>query len=902
MSDRITERYKGETSSEEGQAMARQRIHWMCCRVEGQKVIDIGCSQGIVPILLAREGFEVVGVDIDDRTIEYANSDRAEEPPEVQQRLTFIRGDIYNVDLPDREFNTAIMGEFLEHLVRPDKAITRAYELLVDDGKLIITVPFGLMKDPDHKQTFYIASLHKLIYPYFMISEVEIIGRWLCLLCKRREAILAKEIDSIDLALVEREEREIQLREVALTREAERFKAELHTTKARLARETTRLRTELTKEQRTLQAVRASLSFQLGSMLIQAVRKPGRNTVLLPYRVFRLGIRALRKKPLSKPLVKAAKKAYVLEIIRGRIDGIKQQIGSAATHAVEPRRKDLKIAVIMDDIFYELFKYEANLIAFTPDNWKQVLSEDRPDFLLVESAWHGNDASWRSQIINLGEKPLSQLPELVQWCKTQNIPTIFWNKEDPAHYEEFLDAARLFDFVYTTDSDCIERYKKALGHNNIFCLPLAVQPRIHNPIGSGEKIRDVAFAGSWYAGESEDKKLRREQMANILAPALQYDVDIYDRNFSLNNDRYRFPEQYQPYIVGELPYDEMVYAYKMYNIFLNVSSVSDSPTFLPRRVFEILASGTCVLSGYCKGIDNMLGPDIVPMNSSPEETRLCLEELLGNKELKDRLAHLGLRKVMKEHTYEKRLDYILKAMGLNQKGGDGESRGVSIITSTNKLEYMDNIFANYDRQQYEHKELIIVLNNNLLDIDKWSEEARKHPSVTVYRVDEKEGLGTCLNFAVDKARFEYIAKFDDDDYYASAYLEDLMIAFDYSGADIVGKCAHYVYFEKDNTLAIRFPDREHCFTKKVTGGTMVIKRSVFKKVRFDSKKGLGSDTRFQQECLQKGLRIYSADRFNLAGIRRLSPTTHTWQASDDEILLAGQIVCYTKDYVTHVTC
>lgn len=903
--DRINELYKGEIWTVESQSQARQRIEWMCQHVEGQKVIDIGCSQGIASILLARNGFEVVGVDIDDKTIEYANADRAKEPLEVQQRLTFITGNIYGVDFPAREFHTAIMGEFLEHQVTPDKAITRAYELLVDDGKLIITVPFGLLEHPDHKQTFYIASLYKMIHPYFVISEVEVVGRYLCLLCKKRELVLEQKMDSIDLALVERAEWEFQRREVAQTKEAGKFKAELNTTKAELnttRKETIRLRAKLAKEQRTLQTVRASLSFQLGSMLIQAVRKPGRNTILLPYRVLRLGIRVLRKEPLPKPLGAAAKKAYVLEIIRGRIDEIKQETGNVTKHAVEPRRKDLKIAVIMDEFTYDCFKYEANLITFTPQNWKEVLSKNRPHFLLVESAWQGNDNSWRYQIVDLGQKPRSQLPELVQWCKAQNIPTAFWSKEDPAHYEEFLDAAHLFDYVFTTDTDCIERYKKDLGHNNVFCLPFAVQPRIHNPIGSGRKIRDIAFAGSWYEGQNEFRMQRKEQMACILAPALSHDLDIYDRHYKLNEERFRFPEQYQPYIVGELPYDEMVYAYRMYRIFLNVNSVIDSPTMFPRRVLEILASGTSVLSGYCKGIDNLLGSDIVPMSSSPQETESLLRKLLENKELTDRLVLPGFRKVIKEHTCEKRLDCVLNIMGIARGNSGAKKKGVSIITCTNKLEYIDNIFANYDRQQYKDKELIIVLNNNQLDMDKWMEEAGKHHNVTVYRVDEKEGLGTCLNFAVDKARFEYISKFDDDDFYAPAYLEDLMIAFDYSGADIVGKYTFYVYFERDNALAIRFPDREHCFTKKVTGGTMVIKRSVFKKVKFDSKKGLGSDTRFQRECLQKGLCIYSADRFNYISIRQASKERHTWKIADEEMMKGSQIVAFTNNYIPHIVC
>lgn len=146
-SDRISEGHYGFDFSEETQSQARQRVHWMCCRAEGKKVIDIGCSQGIVSILLAREGFEVVGVDIDDGTIEYADSDRAKETPEVQQRLTFVRGDIYDVDLAGRGFHTAIMGEFLEHQVRSGEAIVRAHQLLVDGGTLVATVRYRTQEE-----------------------------------------------------------------------------------------------------------------------------------------------------------------------------------------------------------------------------------------------------------------------------------------------------------------------------------------------------------------------------------------------------------------------------------------------------------------------------------------------------------------------------------------------------------------------------------------------------------------------------------------------------------------------------------------------------------------------------------------------------------------------------------
>ncbi|MFP3898638.1 MAG: class I SAM-dependent methyltransferase [Dehalococcoidia bacterium] len=262
--DRISELYRGEVFAQAARSVARRRIHWICERAQGHSVMDIGCSQGIVSTLLARQGLEVVGVDSSVAAIEYANADRAKESPAVRERLSYILGDLYETQLPEHTFNTVIMGEFLEHQARPDRAVTRAYDLLAQGGKLIVTVPFGLFVRPDHKQTFYMASLYKLIFPCFAISEVEMIGRYLCLVCKRRETVLEGEPHTIELGLVERAEREFHRREAALIE--------------------------------SLRASRASFSYRLGTAVVQGVHRPGRNTILLPYRLLRLGIEGFRKR------------------------------------------------------------------------------------------------------------------------------------------------------------------------------------------------------------------------------------------------------------------------------------------------------------------------------------------------------------------------------------------------------------------------------------------------------------------------------------------------------------------------------------------------------------------------------------------------------------------------------
>src|SRR5690606_20794091 len=110
-------------------------------------------------------------------------------------------------------------------------------------------------------------------------------------------------------------------------------------------------------------------------------------------------------------------------------------------------------------------------------------------------AWVGLDGEWRGKVSPEGDSLLS----LVNSCKKAGIKTLFWNKEDPLHFEAFILTARHFDVVFTTDLESIPFYKRELGHSNVHLLPFALQPRLHNPIGSSATRRAATFfAGAWY--------------------------------------------------------------------------------------------------------------------------------------------------------------------------------------------------------------------------------------------------------------------------------------------------------------------------------------------------------------------------------------------------------------------
>ncbi|WDV46860.1 glycosyltransferase [Clostridiaceae bacterium M8S5] len=542
--------------------------------------------------------------------------------------------------------------------------------------------------------------------------------------------------------------------------------------------------------------------------------------------------------------------------------------------------KDITVATIVDEFSYNCFKYECNLKLIRRKTWKQDLEaiKDDIDLLFVESAWEGNGRTWQNSIINLHKRRNTVLRSVVNWCRARKIPTVFWNKEDPAHFHKFLGAAKYFNYVFTSDSNCISMYKEHLKHNKIYPLPFAAQPKIHNPINRDcKKKGKIAFAGSWYARQHQERKLA---LHNLLVPAMRYKIDIYDRNSHWNNINFKFPQMYKGFLKPRQPYKEIVKLYKKYNIFLNVNTVVDSPTMFSRRIYEFLACGTCAVSNKSIGMQKVF-KDIVKIAESKDEAARYYKILLSNKETRDRIALRGIRQVFDKHTYKHRIKYILDTIKI--KYTDEERSGVSIITCTNKDKQLDYILRNYNRQMYNNKELIIILNKNSLNIDECFKKAQMYKNVRIFKLDESKTLGACLNYAISKVKYNYVSKFDDDNFYGAHFIGDLMNAFTYTSADIVGKMSYYTYMTKSKTFAIRFPDNEHKYTDFLSGSAMIVKKQVFDKIKFIDK-STGEDTVFLKDCIRHGFKLYSADKYNYIVYRNGDVSKHTWKISDSAYL------------------
>ncbi|HKX74687.1 MAG TPA: glycosyltransferase, partial [Acidimicrobiia bacterium] len=221
---------------------------------------------------------------------------------------------------------------------------------------------------------------------------------------------------------------------------------------------------------------------------------------------------------------------------------------------------------------------------------------------------------------------------------------------------------------------------------------------------------------------------------------------------------------------------------------------------------------------------------------------------------------------------------------------------VSVMAPTNRADRIPNIIANCARQTWQPDEIVLVLHGIDVDEGRVKDEAAAVgiDSVNVLRQPAEVILGEVFNAGFLAASGDYIAKMDDDDYYGAEYLADLIDAFTYTEADVVGKWAHYAYLEGIDATIFRYGDFEHTYHDVLAISTLLIKRQIFEHHRFPAMP-VGSGSVFLRNVRADGARIYSADRFNYLYNRYSAGGHHTFPVSDLQLASNSVLVCQGKN-------
>jgi len=156
--------------------------------------------------------------------------------------------------------------------------------------------------------------------------------------------------------------------------------------------------------------------------------------------------------------------------------------------------------------------------------------------------------------------------------------------------------------------------------------------------------------------------------------------------------------------------------------------------------------------------------------------------------------------------------------------------------------------------------------------------------IEMIELDRAFTLGECLNLAISKTSAPILAKIDDDDHYGPAHIEDSFHTLAYSGADVVGKGAHYTYVaSRDSTILRRPGPEEKDVDGSPNGATLVFHRKAWDQVGFPHRPR-HVDTGFLRAAREMGAQVYVGSRWEFCYVR--NPEGHTWE-TEDEVFLAG---------------
>lgn len=1052
--DHIGEAFFGRHGDQATTEKVRNRLFWMAGRIQGEKVLDVGASEGILSILAGREGFKVLGIDLNPDALAYAEKLLASEPDEVRSRVTFRVCDLASFAAKGEKFDTVIAGEVIEHLISPRRFLETCSEVLEDNGVLILTTPFGISSDEDHKQTFFPGDLAALAKGLFAVEEIGVTDGYIRLVA--RKDAQASGADYADLLAVTEDgayaaqaaaQQLLDLRRQALKTaaaeieglkgkieslkgEAEGLKGALASAEARnkeLSAENERLQARLCESARDNGQIKAqlqSLQARIGALRGAALEgdspaaqrfslTPSGPAGLAPRPVkltkrgatFRLPVKgganyqfriefagripedrreALARfqyydgegKPIAPPYPKthhsekvgaylylhpknfrdgacllsvvAPSGAAFLEMaiaawqpfkrrplrmnpsvgvtledpaMLGRNQAIKALIEAASATAGAPvttasvsggrpatsppllthakssaaAPQKLRALSILDEISELNWSGEFDLVRLDRQAFSRQIAEADYDFALLESCWKGNGGDWEYAFTSPGLKHANAqaLLTAIDQLRERSVKIVFWNKEDPMHYDRFLPIAERADIVFTTDSNKIAAYERDTG-KPASALPFAASPRICNPAGRFKTAPEtVCFAGAYY---SEGHDERNRQMEFILPAIEKYSGAIYDRYSTLNNERYAFPSRYRPFIRESVPFSKIVDLYKSFKVFLNVNTIIDSPTMMSRRVYEILATGTPVVSAPSAALEEQL-PGLVEIAATEREALDKVGRLLDDEDYWERRSHQGYREVQTRHTYRRRA----RAMSDFARLGAPRSEEplVSIVVASCRPANVDRIIENVTRQNYPRLEVIYAVTPNFSEADRnrlvsVSERSPFIGRTKLLAFGEEVALGRCLNEAVKASQGEFIAKFDDDNFYFDDFIADLMIPFQFGDYAVVGKESYYCYLGGSDKLIWRFPESRHRETKFVAGDAMIMRREIFNEISFPEKR-VGEDTKLLQDITAIGGKIYSADHFNFIKYRDADLANHTWREAEEVLMRKSVVVASGLD-------
>ena len=410
---------------------------------------------------------------------------------------------------------------------------------------------------------------------------------------------------------------------------------------------------------------------------------------------------------------------------------------------------DVSVAIITDEFMYNYYNgvFE-KLVYLTPENYQNLLEKNKIDLFLYVSCWSGiSNNEWRG--IKFRGKPKNAFKEILCYCQKNSIATIFQTIEDPSNYDQFLEIAKQFDYIFTTDVEKIDNYICDCGHDKVFYGEFGVNPIFNNPIGLKKiLINGALFAGSYparYKERCNDMNMLFDLITEANKPLI-----IANRNSHRPEASFKFPSKYSNNIIPRVEHDSLQKIHKLFKYNINFNSIKRSSTMCAMRVYELQAQGALLLSNYAKSINEKF-PHINIVNTN-QDMRCYFDSKNDLDDYENRI--IAIREIMTNKTVFDQSSKMLINIGFI------------------------NAETNYSNLP---KVLILCYKKNFSTQSSFACQA--------YGNCELYSLAEIRNIKYDN--FAYVTFFDPNNEYEAYYLVDMINAFKYTSSKYITKSAYF---------------------------------------------------------------------------------------------------------------
>ena len=211
-------------------------------------------------------------------------------------------------------------------------------------------------------------------------------------------------------------------------------------------------------------------------------------------------------------------------------------------------------------------------------------------------------------------------------------------------------------------------------------------------------------------------------------------------------------------------------------------------------------------------------------------------------------------------------------------GGAPPLPRVSILLPTRRPEHLDWALSQAAGQTYPETELVLGLHGTGFESFDLR-GARLPPDTQVLRIPAERTLGGALRVMSAAAAGPLLAKMDDDDLYGPDHLWDLVLAREFSGADLVGKWPEYLFLAReDRTIQWWNGESERYQRTVVAGGALLLSARTLAAVGGWRDIPRGVDRALADDVRRAGRKTYRTHGAGYLLVRH--GAGHTWDDGD----------------------